>query len=173
MKANILSTALANATYEVCTALYNETGVSAVCDYANKIGLRYGRCTACDAEMPAIQSPTFCICGCCGSEIIFMDKKSIKKKYKNVTTHLNLLQISEDAILDSIVIFLKGEIAFYDNLGTVNEIIVHGDVFKKVIAEYAEKTGISEGTRTKVISQAKELNTLCENYDYIHIIDRK
>src|SRR6478609_10222430 len=127
MKKNILSSALANATREVCEALYNETGVSAVCDYANKIGLRYGPCEPCEAEMPAIETTTSAECACCGSPIQFKGKKDIKRKYKSVTLHLKMLQIAENAIIDAMVTYINKHIEFYDT--NAKEIIVHSMVF--------------------------------------------
>lgn len=70
MARNVLSTNLANATAEICEALYSEGGVSKVTDFANKIGLNYMYCKPCENEMPVIETFHSTVCACCGSSII-------------------------------------------------------------------------------------------------------
>lgn len=43
-------------------SLYENKGVNAACEYANKHGIEYAHCSPCDADMPSIKGEC-CICG--------------------------------------------------------------------------------------------------------------
>lgn len=42
--------------------LYEDKGINAACEYANKHNIEYAQCFPCNAMMPAIKG-TCCICG--------------------------------------------------------------------------------------------------------------
>jgi len=65
----ILTESAAEGLKIACEQLYNSIGVSAVCDYANKIGLEYGFCAACENEQPVIQTEHSKECAVCGTGI--------------------------------------------------------------------------------------------------------
>lgn len=55
--------ATTNATHEKkIYKLYEEKGIGAACDYANKNNITYEHCKACESEMPSIKH-TCTICG--------------------------------------------------------------------------------------------------------------
>ena len=56
--------------YDKAVELYDAIGVSAVCEYANKLKLPYNYCTPCESHMPTLDKA----CLVCGSDIKFINQ---------------------------------------------------------------------------------------------------
>lgn len=67
---------------EICQTLYNENGVSAVCDYANENNLPYSYCKACEADMP-VHSNNCLVCGQTLRNIQDENIISLRKMFNN------------------------------------------------------------------------------------------
>ena len=59
---------MAKTIYDKAIELYDSIGVSAVCDYANELGLPYYHCKPCEAQMPTFDKA----CLVCGTDNIII-----------------------------------------------------------------------------------------------------
>jgi hypothetical protein len=97
------------------------------------------------------------------------DKKAIKKKYSEIAEKMKLLQISNNSIMESIIQKMIGKEEFTDKT-TNGDLIYSGGVFQTILEESLDenqKPQLSE----KTLQQLTELIILCENYQYIMVID--
>ena len=97
------------------------------------------------------------------------DKKAIKKKYSAIAEKMKILQISNNAIWEPIIQKMIGKEEFTDKT-TNGDLIYSGGVFQDILNESLdadEKPLLSE----KTLEQLTELIILCENYQYVMVID--
>lgn len=97
------------------------------------------------------------------------DKKAIKKKYSEIAEKMKLLQISNNAIIEPIIQKMIGKEEFTDRT-TNGDLIYSGGVFQEILNESLDvnkRPQLSE----KTLGQLTELIILCENYQYVMVID--
>lgn len=97
------------------------------------------------------------------------DRKKIKRKYSEVTEFMEMLQISNNAIIEDIIKLMHGKEQFTDTT-TNGDIIYSGSVFEEILADsYDEvlKPELSE----KILEQLTELILLCKKSVYVMVID--
>jgi hypothetical protein len=97
------------------------------------------------------------------------DKKAIKKKYSEIAEKMKILQISNNAIIEPIIQKMIGKEEFTDKT-TNGDLIYSGGVFQEILNESLDadkKPQFSE----KTLEQLTELIILCENYQYVMVIN--
>lgn len=99
-----------------------------------------------------------------------------RKRYKDVTEKLKMLQISSNAISEPILDAMQPYIAFQDVDSDLGDVIYSGLVFDEITDALADEL-IDEHTQPsipiKYIAELRNLNALAKKYDYIMVIDNK
>ena len=58
--------------YDKAIELYDSVGVSAVCEYANKLGLPYHHCVPCESSVPTLDKA----CLVCGTDNLLLTNQN-------------------------------------------------------------------------------------------------
>lgn len=97
------------------------------------------------------------------------DKKVIKKKYSEIAEKMKILQISNNAIIEPIIQKMIGKEEFTDRT-TNGDLIYSGGVFQEILNESLDENKRPQLSE-KTLEQLTELIILCENYQYVMVID--
>ena len=97
------------------------------------------------------------------------DLKAIKRKYQFVSEKLKMLQISNNAIIESIILLMQGKEQFKDNT-TNNDKIYTADVFQTILFESYDENQVPQLSE-RIVGQLSELIILCEKYQYVMVIN--
>ena len=99
-----------------------------------------------------------------------------RKRYKDVTEKMNMLQISNRAISEPILEAMQPYIAFQDVDSDLGDVIYSGMVFDEITDTLSNEL-IDEHTQPSIpikhIAELRNLNALAKKYDYIMVIDNK
>lgn len=90
----------------------------------------------------------------------------VKKRYKDITEKMKMLQISNHAISEPIINAMQPYITFKDVDSDLGDVIYSGMVFNEIIE------GLSN-IPLKFIPELKKLDKLARKYDYIMVTDNK
>ena len=99
-----------------------------------------------------------------------------RKRYKDVTEKMTMLQISSNAISEQILDAMQPYIAFQDVDSDLGDVIYSGLVFDEITDALADEMSdehAQPSIHLKFIPQLRELNQLAKKYDYIMVIDNK
>ena len=100
----------------------------------------------------------------------------VKKRYKDVTEKMKMLQISSNAISEPILDAMQPYIAFHDVDSDLGDVIYSGLVFDEITDTLADEMS-DEHTQPsiplKYMSELRDLNKLGKKYEYIMVIDNK
>lgn len=97
-----------------------------------------------------------------------------KKRYKDVTEKLKMLQISNVGISEPILDAMQPYIAFQDVDSDLGDVIYSGMVFEEIIENLANELSEEHSQPSiplKYISELRMLYELAKKYDYIMVID--
>jgi disulfide oxidoreductase YuzD len=97
------------------------------------------------------------------------DKKAIKKKYSEIAEKMKMLQICNNAILESIIQKMIGKEEFTDKT-TNGDLIYSGMIFQDILVESCDENNKPQLSE-KTLEQLTELIILCEKYQYVMVID--
>jgi len=99
-----------------------------------------------------------------------------KKRYKDVTEKMKMLQISSNAISEPILKAMQPYIAFQDVDSSLGDVIYSGLVFDEITDALADKLcdeHYQPSIPLKYMSELRDLNELGKKYEYIMVIDNK
>lgn len=101
-----------------------------------------------------------------------MKRKEVKKKFKDVTRKLKVLQIHEDAIVDSVLSEMNGREVFTDPEREIDDKFYSGEIFETILNEQAQMEDSTSPLKipAKFIPHIEELNLLARKYDYVLVV---
>ena len=98
----------------------------------------------------------------------------VKKRYKDVTEKMTMLQISSNAISEPILDAMQPYIAFQDVDSSLGDVIYSGLVFDEITDAVSNEMSDEHAQPSiplKYINELRDLNKLGKKYEYIMVID--
>ena len=99
-----------------------------------------------------------------------------KKRYKDITEKMKMLQISNNAISEPILNAMQPYIAFQDVDSSLGDVIYSGLVFDEITDTVSNEMSDEHAQPSiplKYINELRNLNKLGKKYEYIMVIDNK